>query len=356
MTRGASVSVSNLFVKYGSFVALGGVSLDVKAGEFLALLGPSGSGKSTILMTIAGFNRPTSGEVSVDGASITRIPIFRRNIGMVFQKYALFPHMTVFENVAYPLRRRGMQDGLIKKQVRDALELVRLDQYESRYPAELSGGQQQRVALSRALVFQPPVLLMDEPLGALDRKLRQQLQMEIKRIHRTVGTTIIFVTHDQEEALSMADRVAVMEAGEIIQVGTPSDLYDRPNSRFVADFMSEVTFINVAVTNVEADKATIRIPGLRGDGVVVSQNGLSGRETAAVLAVRPECFVLSDNSTGMRLSVLETAYAGDTIMVLASSEQGEIKVKLPISSATEKLGHGDHFFVVPDYVKCRVFP
>ncbi len=343
-------------MKYGSFVALGGVSLDVKAGEFLALLGPSGSGKSTILMTIAGFNRPTSGEVSIDGTPITGVPTFRRNIGMVFQKYALFPHMTVFENVAYPLRRRGMQDDQIRRQVREALELVCLEQYESRYPGELSGGQQQRVALSRALVFQPPVLLMDEPLGALDRKLRQQLQMEIKRIHRTVGTTIIFVTHDQEEALSMADRVAVMEAGAIRQIGTPSDLYDRPNSRFVADFMSEVTFIEVGVEKIETDKARIHIPGVTGDDVAVFQVGLSGQEKTAVLAVRPECFLMSDNNTGIRLSVLETAYAGDTIMVLATSALGEVKVKLPISSTTENLGHGDHFFVVPDYAKCSIFP
>ncbi|RWE36066.1 MAG: ATP-binding cassette domain-containing protein, partial [Mesorhizobium sp.] len=219
-------------MKYGRFTALHDVSIDVEAGEFLALLGPSGSGKSTMLMAIGGFNIPTSGDVIINDEVVTQKAPHLRNVGIVFQRYALFPHMTVWENVAYPLRRRRIASAEVAKEVTQALEMVSLETLAHRFPAELSGGQQQRVALARALVFHPPVLLMDEPLGALDRKLRQQLQMELKKLHRSLGTTIILVTHDQEEALSMADRVAVMAEGRLLQIGTPTELYCHPNSPF----------------------------------------------------------------------------------------------------------------------------
>ncbi len=211
--RGA-VSVDAITKAFGSVKAVDGVSLSVQPGEFVALLGSSGSGKSTLLMMIAGFEAPTSGDIKLDGVRMNDVPGHRRGFGMVFQNYSLFPHMNVAENIAYPLRRRGMGGRDIEREVTKALRLVALDGYGTRLPSQLSGGQQQRVALARALVFRPPLLLMDEPLGALDRKLRQQLQMEIKLIHKEVGSTIIFVTHDQEEALSMADRVAVLERGQ----------------------------------------------------------------------------------------------------------------------------------------------
>ncbi|MER6945130.1 ABC transporter ATP-binding protein [Nonomuraea sp. NPDC000554] len=234
-----TVDVRGVSKRYGEAVALDEVTLHVRAGEFMTLLGSSGSGKSTLLNVIAGFTEPTSGRVEVDGGDITGVPPYQRDLGMVFQHYALFPHMSVFENVAFPLRRRRVRGAALEQRVAEALEIVELGALRDRRPAQLSGGQQQRVALARAIVFQPRVLLMDEPLGALDKRLREQLQLEIKRLHRELGITFVFVTHDQEEALTMSDRIALLRDGRIVQVGTPSDLYERPESRYVAEFLGE---------------------------------------------------------------------------------------------------------------------
>jgi putative spermidine/putrescine transport system ATP-binding protein len=238
-----SLRVERLSKHYGATRAVDDVSLTIDRGQFVTLLGPSGSGKTTILMAIAGFVTPTGGEIVVDGTPITKLPPERRNFGMVFQGYALFPHMTVAENVAFPLRVRKVGRAEISARVKDALELVQLGHLGDRRPQQLSGGQQQRVALARALVFQPVLLLLDEPLSALDKKLRAELQVELKDLHRRVGLTFIYVTHDQEEALSMSDGIAILRDGKLVQQGDPTGLYERPATRFVADFLGKSNFL-----------------------------------------------------------------------------------------------------------------
>jgi putative spermidine/putrescine transport system ATP-binding protein len=237
--EGGTVDVRGVGKKYGDAAALDDVTLHVEPGEFMTLLGSSGSGKSTLLNVVAGFTSPSSGSVEVDGRDITKDPPYKRDLGMVFQHYALFPHMSVSENVAFPLRRRRVRGAELTRRVTEALDVVELGGLRDRRPDQLSGGQQQRVALARAIVFRPRVLLMDEPLGALDKRLREQLQLEIKRLHRELGITFVFVTHDQDEALTMSDRIALLRDGRIVQVGTPEDLYDRPGSRYVAEFLGE---------------------------------------------------------------------------------------------------------------------
>jgi putative spermidine/putrescine transport system ATP-binding protein len=237
------LTIRNLVKRYGAFEAVAGINLEIKRGEFLTLLGPSGSGKTTLLMMIAGFQEATSGEILMDGASITETPAEKRNFGMVFQGYALFPHMSVADNIGYALSVRGRPKAEILAKVAEMVDLVQLKGMEHRLPAQLSGGQQQRVALARALAFSPPVLLLDEPLGALDRKLRIEVQAQLRDLHRRVGTTFVYVTHDQDEALSMSDRVVIMRAGRIEQVGTPEELYTRPKTEFSASFLGKSNFL-----------------------------------------------------------------------------------------------------------------
>lgn len=232
---------------YGASVALHSTELTVRKGEFLSLLGPSGSGKSTILNIIAGAVAPTSGTILLDGKDVSTVPPRERGLGMVFQNYALLPHLNVFDNVAFPLRIRGVSKSEIQQRVRNALERVGLTGYEHRKPREMSGGQQQRVGIARCIVYSPSVILMDEPLGALDKKLRDQLQGEIKRLHRDLGTTLVYVTHDQEEALNLSDRVCLMNGGRIAQLGTPDELYFEPVSEFVADFVGESNLLEGTV-------------------------------------------------------------------------------------------------------------
>ena len=234
-----ALSLKGVAKRYGDVMAVDGVSIDVAGGEFLTLLGPSGSGKTTTLQIVAGFVRPDQGTVVLDGRDLTGVPPHRRNIGMVFQNYALFPHMTVADNVAFPLESRRMPRREVRQRVGEALETVGLGGLAARLPRQLSGGQQQRVALARAIVFRPPLLLMDEPLGALDKKLRERLQLEIMEISRGLGITVIYVTHDQEEALFMSHRIAVYHGGRIEQLGTPGELYERPVSPFVAGFVGD---------------------------------------------------------------------------------------------------------------------
>ncbi|VVE03573.1 Fe3+/spermidine/putrescine ABC transporter ATP-binding protein [Pandoraea terrae] len=237
---GAALSIRNLTKRYGQNPpAVDNVSLEITAGEFVTFLGPSGSGKTTTLSMVAGFTDVTSGSIMLGGQPIEELPPHRRNIGMVFQSYSLFPHMTVFDNVAFPLRRRGVGKAEIRVRVSRVLDLIQLSDKAGRYPTALSGGQQQRVALARAIVFEPTLLLMDEPLSALDKKLREQMQLEIRRLHKELNITFIFVTHDQEEALVMSDRIAVFQDGKLAQVGTATDLYERPQSLFVANFLGD---------------------------------------------------------------------------------------------------------------------
>jgi len=238
-----NLNIRDLSKKFGDFLAVDKVNLKIEKGEFLTLLGPSGSGKTTLLMMIAGFLDITAGDIDLDGASIANIPAEKRNFGMVFQGYALFPHMTVRENIGYALSVRKRPASEIKARVDEMLDLVQLQDFADRKPGQLSGGQQQRVALARALSFAPPVLLLDEPLGALDKKLRVEVQDQLKDIHDRIGTTFIYVTHDQEEALSMSDRIVIMRDGRTEQVGTPLELYEKPESRFVASFLGKSNFL-----------------------------------------------------------------------------------------------------------------
>lgn len=256
-TSPIEIDIRNVTKNYGSANALSDVSLEIKAGEFLTLLGPSGSGKSTLLMLLAGFEQPTVGDVVIGGRSMAGVPANRRNQGVVFQGYALFPHMTVVDNLAYPLVARGIRGARKEQLIERALARVRMNDFGARYPGQLSGGQQQRIALARAIVYEPPILLMDESLSALDRKLREEMQIELKSLHQELGNTIVYVTHDQDEALTMSDRVVVLSNGKIAQVGTPHDLYDHPSSRFVGDFVGESTLFEALVESWNGEEAIV---------------------------------------------------------------------------------------------------
>ena len=293
---GASISIRNLTKLYGEVRALDNANMEIGAGEFITLLGPSGSGKTTCLMMMAGFVIPTAGDILVDGNSIVDIPTYKRNLGMVFQNYSLFPHMNVEKNIAFPLQMRKMKKREIEPRVQAALELVRLSGFEKRRASQLSGGQQQRIALARALVYEPSVLLLDEPLGALDLKLRQEMQIELKHLHNRLGVTIIYVTHDQGEALTMSDRIVVLNFGAIQQVDTPDGMYKRPVNRFVADFIGETNFI---AGNGELDGSRyvletedgLRLTGVARDADIDIEN--------ATAVVRPESVVEVTESNGM---------------------------------------------------------
>jgi spermidine/putrescine transport system ATP-binding protein len=281
-----AIELIDVTKRYGHAVALDGVSLQIDPGEFFCLLGPSGCGKTTTLNLIGGFVPLTSGELRIEGRRVNDLPPHRRNVNTVFQNYALFPHMTVADNVAFGLRMEGMSSGEAGRRAAEYLELVDLAEFRDRYPTQLSGGQAQRVALARALAKRPAVLLLDEPLGALDLKLRKQMQVELARIHRQVGTTFVFVTHDQEEALSMATRIAVMSGGSIRQVGTPREIYHRPIDRFVADFIGESNFLDGHVTEDDSAGAVFRL----NDGTLVpaTLNSPGATRGRAALMVRPE--------------------------------------------------------------------
>ena len=277
------VIVRNLAKSYGEQLAVADVSLHAAPGEFLSLIGPSGSGKTTTLMMIAGFADPTSGSIRLDGQDITHASPQKRQLGMVFQNYALFPHMTVRENIAFPLRVRRWEKARLHAAVEDALRMVKLDAYAERLPRQLSGGQQQRVALARAIVFRPQVILMDEPLGALDKNLRYQMQAEIKELQRQLGTTVIYVTHDQEEALNMSDRLIVMNQGRIEQAGRPAEIYDAPANAFVARFLGEANLLAIRPLGAEGGSTVVATPG----GTRFRVRGPVGTQ-ASYLFVRPE--------------------------------------------------------------------
>lgn len=282
---GARLQLIDLTKTYGDVVAADRVTLDIAPGEFITLLGPSGSGKTTTLMMIAGFVTPTSGQILVNGDDIAFRAPHKRNIGMVFQNYALFPHMTVAENIAFPLKMRKWSRNRIQEAVDEVLRLVRLSGYGERYPRQLSGGQQQRVALARALVFRPPVLLMDEPLGALDKKLREEMQLEIKHIQEATNITTVYVTHDQEEALTMSDRIAVMNEGRIEQCDAPVAVYEKPATTFVAGFIGVSNLMPAVVEHVNGTRARVRLDA--GIEIEAENNGLqTGDRCHAV--VRPE--------------------------------------------------------------------
>jgi spermidine/putrescine ABC transporter ATP-binding subunit len=281
--------------RYGTVAALDDVSLTFADGEFFGMLGPSGSGKTTLLRSIAGFIELDAGEVRVDGEDIARVPVHKRDIGMVFQNYALFPHMTVFDNVAFGLSVRKLPEAEIKQRVESILDLVRLNAMHARKPKQLSGGQQQRVALARALVTRPKVLLLDEPLGALDKHLREEMQVELRRIQREVGITTIFVTHDQEEAMTLSDRIAILNQGKIVQVGAPLEVYERPLNRFAAGFLGVANFLEGRVASVTGNEA--RVDLALGGQALAPAGGLRAGEPA-LIAVRPEKIAVSAGDGG----------------------------------------------------------
>jgi spermidine/putrescine ABC transporter ATP-binding subunit len=344
--RGASVSLNDLEKNYGGVAAVVGVSLDIHSGEFLTLLGPSGSGKTTTLMMIAGFETPTGGDIAIDGKSVVAMPPYRRNIGMVFQNYALFPHLTVADNIGFPLKQRGIAKAERTKLVGEALELVQLPGYGARYPRQLSGGQQQRVALARAIVFKPRLLLMDEPLGALDKQLRENLQLEMRRLHADLGITFIYVTHDQEEALTMSDRIAVMNEGLVAQVGRPEDLYDRPSSHFVAAFIGESNFLPAVVRGLEDEIVVAEYNGALIRAISPSQP-VAGNKV--MLSTRPERIRFADaiaqsDAPQNRLSVTvaEAVFAGERCRyMLRTGDGSSIVLKEPSSAAIRRREVGE---------------
>ncbi|MFB0935059.1 MAG: ABC transporter ATP-binding protein [Propionivibrio sp.] len=332
------------------------LNLDIRRGEFLTLLGPSGSGKTTCLMMLAGFETPTSGEIRLGDRVINTVPPHKRNIGMVFQNYALFPHMTVSENLRFPLAIRKLPAADIDRKVARALDMVQLGSFGDRYPQQMSGGQQQRVALARALVFDPELVLMDEPLGALDKQLREHMQIELKHIHEKLGITIVFVTHDQSEALTMSDRIAVFNQGIIQQLDDPTALYEKPANNFVANFIGENNALPGYVESVHGETCQVKLDN--GARLQASLGNPVKRGDRTMLSVRPECVQLNVQSLGCanRLGgyVREVIYLGDHLRVRVElAGRKEIIVKAPAAQHKHRFDMGDaiHVGINPEQLR-----
>jgi spermidine/putrescine transport system ATP-binding protein len=354
------VAFTGVSKHYGNVIAVDNIDLTIAQGTFVSILGPSGCGKTTTLRMVAGFEHPTAGDVFIEGANVTGLPAYRRPVNMVFQHYALFPHLDVFDNVAYGLRQRVPRPGSdeIRSRVGAVLELVRLSGLERRRAWELSGGQQQRVALARALINRPSVLLLDEPLAALDRKLRRDMQFELQSLQRNVGITFVLVTHDQEEALSMSDRVCIMREGRIVQVGTPRELYDAPVNRYVADFVGKTNFIDGLLVSLEAGgMARVRLAnGCVSYGRSPASAPALPTGAGVSLAVRPELVSLDRNEAGLgdgvhavaRATVCNCIFLGEQTEYLVEAEGlGKLLVLTPKRLETETSGFtpGDQVYV-----------
>ncbi len=329
-----AVRLDRVAKRYGEHLAVDDISLEIEAGRFVTLLGPSGSGKTTLLMMMAGFVEPTSGAIYAGAHDITRLPPEHRDFGMVFQGYALFPNMTVAENIGFALRLRKIDKPTISREVDRMLETVRLTSLGGRLPRELSGGQQQRVALARALIFKPKVLLLDEPLSALDKKLRAGLQEELRDLHERVGTTFIFVTHDQDEALSMSDEIVIINRGRIVQRGAPKHLYDRPASHFVADFLGRSNFIEGRVTAIDGPTIACSVGSYRFDQAIASGSATGRVGDAVLIGLRPEKTLLSidepaDNGNRIRGVVSKTTYEGADYHVRVATDIGPMQAVVP---------------------------
>jgi putative spermidine/putrescine transport system ATP-binding protein len=332
------------------------LNLEISQGEFLTMLGPSGSGKTTTLMMLAGFETPTHGEIYLDEQPIGSIPPHKRNIGMVFQNYALFPHMTVSENLAYPLQVRKQSKHEIKEKVTRALEMVELGGFGGRFPAQLSGGQQQRVALARALVFEPQLVLMDEPLGALDKNLREQMQYEIKHIHEDLNVTVVYVTHDQSEAMTMSNRVAVFEDGVIQQLSTPDVLYEKPQNAFVAQFIGENNKISGEVTEITQDRCMVKVDS--GEIVKALKVNVAGTGDRTTLSLRPERVTLNPAVGSLENvfegTVQELIYLGDHLRTRISvCGNDDFIVKVPNAAGRLKISKGEKVNVGWTFEDCR---
>ena len=357
------VRLVDVVKKFGDQVAVDGINLEVRDGEFFSLLGPSGCGKTTTLRMIGGFEQPTSGLIELQGQDVTWLPPFKRNVNTVFQNYALFPHLTIYENVAFGLRRKGVKSDEVKSRVTEMLALVELPGYEKRKPTQISGGQAQRVALARALINRPAVLLLDEPLGALDLKLRKQMQVELKRIQQEVGITFIYVTHDQEEAMTMSDRIAVMNKGHYEQLGDPESLYERPTTRFVASFLGISNLLSATIVGNDGGYAQATL----GDGSPIRLPAafVDGHATVSI-GVRPEKIRLSDPSSMAPAGhnrlvgvVHDASYLGVSTQYVVGSRGGRLTVyeqNVERATRAELWARGDqvqmtwspdHSFVVP---------
>ena len=339
----------------GHILVVRDLNLEIQKGEFLSLLGPSGSGKTTTLMMLAGFESPTAGEISLAGVPITRTPPHKRNFGMVFQNYALFPHMTVADNIAYPLTVRKVSKSDLATKVKRALDMVQMGAMGERYPSQLSGGQQQRVALARAMVFDPQLVLMDEPLGALDKQLREHMQLELKALHRRLGVTFVYVTHDQSEALTMSDRVAVFSEGVIQQIAPVDQLYETPVNRFVASFVGDNSVLDGKVIEATGERCCVALAdGTRLNGVNVNRANVGD---TVQCSVRPERIsLLADgaaNGNVLSASVNDVIYFGDHLRLRCqTTDQPEISVKLPLQHAGQlQAGNTVALHIPPEHLR-----
>jgi len=358
MEIGANLLLSNVSKLYKNFKAVDDVSINIKKGEFLTILGPSGSGKTSLLKLIAGFEKINSGEILLNKDNIENKKPYERNIGMLFQNYALFPHMTVFQNIAYPLKIRKYSKADIKKKVTELLQLVDLENVEERYPKQLSGGQQQRVALARAIVFNPPLLLLDEPLGALDKNLRQKMQLEIKHIQQKVGITTISVTHDQEEALTMSDMVCIMNKGKVEQIDTPERIYQRPKTRFVAEFIGEINMVNCKIFALEEEVAYVKAFGDNEIKVIIDYDSGNDVGEDMLLVFRPENIAIikdvdewENSCTGI---IKEIIFVGDTLKVKVDVNKGlEVLIKAS-PSIKDTLAIGNNIILGWDSNNCTI--
>lgn len=338
MGIGQELKIIDVSKYYGSFLALDRVSLECKPGEFVTILGSSGSGKTTLLKTIAGFEPSSSGVILLNNSDVANRKAYDRNIGMLFQNYALFPHMTIAENIAYPLKLRKVPKDEIKKRVKEMIAMVKLNGMENRYPRQLSGGQQQRVALARAIVYNPPLLLLDEPLGALDKNLRHDMQFEIKRITKELGMTTISVTHDQEEAFSMSDKICIMSSGRIQQFGTPEEIYEHPKNRFVAEFMGTTNIIKIKDIKYEDEGKLTRVSAISSisdDSFVfyVPINQADKKIKEAHIALRPESIKLSETCDGMNsfeAVIEESIYIGECVKVKARAKNKLLNMTMSV--------------------------
>jgi spermidine/putrescine transport system ATP-binding protein/putrescine transport system ATP-binding protein len=338
----AFISLQSIRKTYGPVVAVDNVDLDIAKGSFFSLLGPSGCGKTTLLTMLGGLDKPTSGRIMIDGVDVTSVPSYRRPTNMVFQSYAIFPHLTVADNVGYGLRRQKLDRAEWQRQVDAMLELVHLEGYGDRRPSQLSGGQMQRIALARALIVQPKVLLLDEPLSALDKRLRQSMQIELRAIQREVGITFVFVTHDQEEALTLSDKVAVMSKGKVLQCCAPTDLYDLPVNQEVAEFVGEMNLIpgivQAPVSSGTGASVTITMPCF---GQMAFPTG--GREFSkgdkVLVAIRPENFTLSDDMDGQSLKIVNRAYFGTHLHFMMTGDGLASPLTVSVPSAVAR-AHG----------------
>ena len=338
----------------GEILVVKDLNLSMPKGEFLTMLGPSGSGKTTCLMMLAGFETATHGEIRLGGAEINNIPPHKRGIGMVFQNYALFPHMTVNENLAFPLEVRGMGKAEREAKVKRALDMVQMGDFGNRRPAQLSGGQQQRIALARALVFDPKLVLMDEPLGALDKQLREHMQYEIKHLHESLGITVVYVTHDQSEALTMSDRVAVFDDGRIQQLAAPADLYERPENSFVAQFIGENNKLSGIVVSRTGDTATVKLANGKTCQALAVSCGDAGAET--LISIRPERVTVGQagGANTTTADVRELIYLGDHIRCrLSVHGNDDFVVKVPNSAGHSHLVVGEKTQVTWDAQDAR---